>query len=189
MSQEAARFGAVVLKIFELFEHAYFAFFFFYCIWPCLFLLANMQISSVHLGNCTPMCVTSANSWTGANSPRANHHLISSLCFLPMPTYTHQQSRRRRSSIQHVLNAASSRNLGKSVAAVAVVLGSETVEVPLTRCMLTRGTRVYRPAKHWRSPKQPSADSQTRLNSETPLMGGLAWQTRKQSLHLQIHLR
>ena len=28
MSQEAARFGAVVLKIFELFEHAYFAFFF-----------------------------------------------------------------------------------------------------------------------------------------------------------------
>ena len=29
MSQEAARFGAVVLKIFELFEHAYFALFFF----------------------------------------------------------------------------------------------------------------------------------------------------------------
>ena len=47
---------------------------FFYCIWPCLFLLANMQISSVHLGNYTPVCITSENSWTGANSPRANRH-------------------------------------------------------------------------------------------------------------------
>ena len=79
--------------------------------------------------------------------------------------YTHEQSRRRQ-SVWYATNAAPSRNLGKSVVVVAVVLGSDTAEVPITPIFIARGTRASRPAKHGRSSRrQPSADRQTRFNS------------------------
>ena len=101
-------------------------------------------------------------------------------------SYEHQQSRRRQ-SVPYALNAASSRNLGKSVAAVAVVLGPETAELLVTSNLITRGITASRHAKHCRSPRKPSSNIRTRLNSETPLMG-LTWQTQQQSLRLQTRL-
>jgi len=74
---------------------------------------------------------------------------------------------RLQPSLLYAPNAASLQNLVKSVAAVAVVLGPETAEALLTPSFITRGTRASRPAKHWRSPSQPSTDCQMWLNSET----------------------
>ena len=107
------------------------------------------------------------------------------LCVWQSPhTYTHQQPRRRRPLVPYAPNAASSQNPGNLVAAVAVVLGPETADVLVTSSLITLGTRASRPAKHCRSPWQPSADSHTRLNSENPLRS-LTCQTRKQSLNLK----
>ena len=69
-----------------------------------------------------------------------------------MFTYAHQQPR-RRPSVPYAPNAALSRNPGKIVAVVAVVLGSETAEGMGTLSLITRGTRASRPAKHWGSPR------------------------------------
>ena len=90
--------------------------------------------------------------------------------FEAITTHTHEQPQRRRLA-WYVPNAASSGNLGKSVVAVAAVLGSEIAELLATPSLITRGTRASGPAKHWYSPRQPSADSQTRLNSGNSLMG------------------
>ena len=79
-----------------------------------------------------------------------------------MPTYTHEQSRRRQ-SVWYAADAASSRNPGKTVVALAVVLGSETAEVLVTSSSVTLGTRAFRCVKHGRSPRELAADSQTRL--------------------------
>merc|ERR1712032_1532293 len=82
----------------------------------------------------------------------------------------HANQPRRRPQVPYATNVAPSPNLGKVVAAVAVVLGSETVEVLLTASLITRGTRASRPAKYCHSSSQPSADGHTRLNSGTPRM-------------------
>ena len=96
-----------------------------------------------------------------------------------MPTYTHEQSRRRQ-SVWYVPNAAPSRNPEKSVVVVAVVLGSETAEVLVTPSLITRGTRAFRSAKQWLSPRELAADTHTRLNDYTlPMV--LTRQTPKQS--------
>ena len=80
-----------------------------------------------------------------------------------MPTYTHQQPR-QRASVSYAPNVASSKNLGKAVVAVAVVLGSETAEVLVVPSSVTRGTKASRPAKHGHNLRELATDSQTRLN-------------------------
>ena len=73
--------------------------------------------------------------------------------------YIHEQPRRQR-LVWYVPNAAPSRNLEKSVAVVAVVLGSETAEVLITPIFITRGTRASRPANPGRgSSRRPSTDN------------------------------
>ena len=67
--------------------------------------------------------------------------------------YTHPQSRRRPLFL-YAPNAAISGNQAKGVAAVAVVLGSETAEVLATQSLSTRGTRAFEPAKHEHSLRQ-----------------------------------
>ena len=101
-------------------------------------------------------------------------------------TLAHQQSR-RRPSLLFAPDAASSRNLGKRAAAVKVALGSATVERLVTANVVTRGTRASRPAPHCRSPTQSSADSQRRLDSETPPKD-LTKETRKPPQHLQTRM-
>ena len=53
----------------------------------------------------------------------------------------------------YAVNVAPSRNLGKEVVVVAVVLGSKTVELMITQDFSTLGTRAYIPAKHGDSPE------------------------------------
>ena len=66
--------------------------------------------------------------------------------FLPMPTLTRKQLR-RRPSVLYASHAAPSRNLGKEVVAVTVVLGSEIVDVMVTPSSVTRGMKASRSAK------------------------------------------
>ena len=69
------------------------------------------------------------------------------------PHAKHQQPPRRlQPSVRYAANAASSRNLGKAVVAVAAVLGSETAEVLVTPSLITRGTRASGYAKDDCSP-------------------------------------
>ena len=74
------------------------------------------------------------------------------LCLRPIPTYTHQQSPRRRLSVLSVLNAAPSGILAKLVVAVTVVLGSGTVDLPVTQKLITRGPRA---SGHVHNPRDP----------------------------------
>ena len=104
-----------------------------------------------------------------------------------MPTCKTQQSRRQRPSSPYAANAVPSRNLGKEVVAVAVVLGSETVDVLVMSGSITRGMKASRSAKHGRGPRKLSADSQTRLNDYT-LPTVLTRETLKQSWRLEKHL-
>ena len=69
-------------------------------------------------------------------------------------TDAHQQPRRRPPG-PYAANAVPSRNLGKAVVAVVVVLGSETAEVLVTQNCVTLGMRAYRCAKHGHSSRQP----------------------------------
>ena len=64
----------------------------------------------------------------------------------------HHQPRRRRPSLRYAPNAASSRNLGKAVVAVAAVRGSKAVEVLVRQDFSTLGTRACMPVKHGDSP-------------------------------------
>ena len=80
-----------------------------------------------------------------------------------MHAYKNQQPRRQRPPSPNATNVAPSRNLGKEVVAVTVVLGSETVDVLITPSSVTRGMKASRSAKYGCSPRKLSADSQTRL--------------------------
>ena len=62
-------------------------------------------------------------------------------------------------SSPYAANVAASENLGKLVAVLAVVLGSESAEVLVTPSFVTRGTRASRPAKHGHSLRQHSDTS------------------------------
>ena len=131
------------------------------------------------------MCV-----WVFFNHITYTHMCLLLLCvcrsfLITLHTHTHththtrtqpQQQRQRRQPVPHAPNVAPSRDLVKAVAAVAVVLGSETAEVLAMSRSIARGMRASRHAKHGRSSRQPSADSRTLLSSETPLMA-LTWQT------------
>ena len=81
-----------------------------------------------------------------------------SISLTNMLTYEHLQPRRRQ-AYPHAPNAVLSENPARLVVAVAAVLGSETAEVLVTQKFITRGTRASRPAKHGRSPRDPSASS------------------------------
>ena len=63
-------------------------------------------------------------------------------------------------------NVVSSKNLTKLVVAVAVVLGSEIVEVLVMQNFFTHGTRESRPAKHGHSPRQSSSNIQMLLKKK-----------------------
>ena len=75
-----------------------------------------------------------------------------------MLTYKYQQPR------PYAANAGPSRNLGKVVVVVAVVLGLETVEALVMPSSVTHGTKASGSAKHGRIPRELAADSRTRLN-------------------------
>ena len=77
------------------------------------------------------------------------------------------QQTRRRSPVLLAQDAAPSGNLAKAVVVAAEVLGSKTVEVPVTPSSVTRGTRAFRYAAHGHSPKELAGDSPTRLNDLT----------------------
>ena len=68
-------------------------------------------------------------------------------------TNEHQQPRQRWPSVPYAPNVALSRNLVKTVVAVAVVLGSEAAAALVTQNFVIRGTRACRPAKHDPSPE------------------------------------
>ena len=76
-----------------------------------------------------------------------------SLYVLTNATSKHRQTRRLSAS-PHAPDAAPSRNLVKTVVAVAAVLGSKTVEVLVTQNFSTHGMRVSRLAKHDHNPRQ-----------------------------------
>ena len=82
----------------------------------------------------------------------------------PMLTCKYQQSRLRWSPSPYAANAAASGNLGKAVVVVAAVPGSEIVELLVTPSAATRGTKASKSAKHGRSPRELTTDSQTRPN-------------------------
>ena len=100
-----------------------------------------------------------------------------------MATYTHQQPR-QRPSVQYAPNAASSRNLGKLVAAAAVVLGSEIAEALVTQNFATRGTRAFGLAKHGHSLRQPSASRCGLVSKST--MALLMMQSSQLSTHFHV---
>ena len=85
----------------------------------------------------------------------------------------YQQSRRRQSFL-HAPSAVPSRNLAKSVVAVAVVLGSKTAEVLVAQTSITRGSRASRPAQHGRGPNQPSVNRPTPLKKTWTLQMALS---------------
>ena len=105
------------------------------------------------------------------------------VCFLflwPILTYKHRQPRRRQ-AYPYAPNAAPSANLARLVVAPVAVLGSVTAEVVATRNFVTRGTRVFWPAKDGHSGRtQLGPATQMVFSSETfPLE--LAWETPKKS--------
>ena len=79
-----------------------------------------------------------------------------------MPTLTHVQLPRPQQLVTDAPHVVPSRNQRGVVAALPVVLGSDTVQVLVTEILITRGTRAFGPAKHDRVSRESwTDDSQT----------------------------